>query len=80
MLQQIELLLEAHVVQEITEEVAECYARLRADLERRGQTIGGNDLWIAAMAVMYGATLVTNNTREFSRVPGLVLEDWSLVP
>ena len=76
-LRQIELLLEAHEIVEITEEVAECYARIRADLEKRGVTIGGNDLWIAATALAHGAILVTNNTGEFSRVPGLLLEDWA---
>ena len=77
-LRQIETLLEAHEIVEITEEVAEHYARIRADLETRGVVIGGNDLWIAATALAHGATLVTNNTAEFSRVPGLQLEDWTL--
>jgi tRNA(fMet)-specific endonuclease VapC len=76
-LQQIELLLTAHEIVEITEEVAEIYARIRADLERRGQTIGTNDFWIAATALAHGATLVTNNTDEFSRIPSLLIEDWS---
>jgi len=77
-LRQIETLLEAHEIVEIIEEVAEHYARIRADLERRSAIIGGNDLWIAATALAHGATLVTNNTGEFSRVPGLAFEDWSL--
>ena len=76
-LRQVELLLEAHEIVEITEEVAEHYARIRADLEKRGVTIGGNDLWIAATALAHGAILVTNNTGEFSRVPGLLIEDWT---
>jgi tRNA(fMet)-specific endonuclease VapC len=76
-LRQIEQLLEAHEIVEITEEVASHYARIRADLERRGVTIGGNDLWIAATALAHGATLVTNNTDEFTRVTGLLLEDWT---
>ena len=77
-LRQIELLLEAHDLVELTEEVAEHYARLRAELEKRGAVIGGNDLWIAATALAHGATRVTNNTGEFSRVPGLTIEDWTL--
>ena len=77
-IEQIELLLTAHEIVEITEEVAEHYARIRADLERRGLVIGGNDLWIAATALAHGATLVTNNTAEFARIPVLALEDWTL--
>lgn len=51
---------------------------IRAALEKRGKTIGPFDLLIAAQAVSQRLTLVTNNTREFSRVPGLKLADWSL--
>jgi tRNA(fMet)-specific endonuclease VapC len=76
-LRQVELLLEAHEIVETTEEVAEHYARIRADLEKCGVSIGGNDLWIAATALAHGATLVTKNTGEFSRVPGLLIEDWT---
>ena len=52
------------------------YARIRAGLERQGTPIGGNDLWIAAQALALGAVLVTDNVREFSRVPGLTVENW----
>jgi tRNA(fMet)-specific endonuclease VapC len=52
------------------------YGALRSDLERRGQMIGTMDLLIAAQALRLGATIVTHNTREFSRVPGLKVEDW----
>ena len=76
-LRQIELLLEAHEIVELTEEVAEHYARIRAGLEAGGIVIGGNDLWIAATALAHGATLVTTNIAEFNRVRGLALEDWS---
>ena len=51
-------------------------ALLRATLERAGTPIGPNDLLIAAIAVANDLTLVTHNTGEFSRVPGLRLEDW----
>ena len=47
-------------------------------LEIKGQTIGGNDLMIAASTLSKGAVLVTNNTKEFSRVDGLVIEDWTI--
>ena len=53
------------------------YGRIRADLRRKGTPIGANDLMIAAHAKSLGMTLVTNNTREFSRVEGLMLEDWA---
>lgn len=76
-LQQIETLLEAHEIIEITDDLAEHYARTRAILERRGVIIGGNDLWIAATALAHGATLVSANTGEFTRIPGLAIEDWS---
>lgn len=52
------------------------YARIRSDLRKMGTPIGPNDLWIAAHALTYQLTLVTNNTREFSRVKGLKLDSW----
>lgn len=52
------------------------YAKIRAALERKGQTIGSNDYLIAATALAHGAVLVTNNVDEFKRVPGLSLECW----
>ena len=57
---------------------AERYGRLRADLTARGLLIGGNDMLIAAIALTNGCTLVTHNTAEFSRVAGLVIEDWQV--
>jgi tRNA(fMet)-specific endonuclease VapC len=55
---------------------AKIYGELRAGLETRGEMIGGNDLWIASHAMAEGLTLVTNNEREFKRIPGLNLENW----
>lgn len=52
------------------------YAHVRTLLERQGTPIGANDTWIAAQALAIKATLVTDNEREFSRVPGLLLENW----
>lgn len=52
------------------------YARTRAALERRGQIIGANDLWIAAQCLALSATLVTDNTTEFERVEGLAIDNW----
>jgi tRNA(fMet)-specific endonuclease VapC len=56
------------------------YARIRAELHALGKMIGANDLFIAAHARCLGLTLVTNNTQEFGRVRGLVLENWTARP
>ncbi len=58
------------------DQAAEHYGRIRADLASRGLLIGPNDLLIAATALANGLTLVTNDTKEFGRVPGLTVEDW----
>lgn len=55
---------------------AEEYAEIRSYLDNVGTPIGPNDLMIASIARAYSLTLVTHNTGEFSRVPGLKLEDW----
>jgi tRNA(fMet)-specific endonuclease VapC len=52
------------------------YSQIRSSLERAGTPIGSNDLFIASIAIANNAILVTHNTKEFSRVPGLHLEDW----
>ena len=54
------------------------YANIRASLERSGQPIGGMDLLIAAHAMAEDSALVTNNAREFLRVPGLAVHEWAL--
>lgn len=61
---------------DFTGEDAEIYGTLRAGLERVGQVIGPYDLQIAAQAISRRLTLVTNNTREFSRIPDLSLQNW----
>ncbi len=55
---------------------ADAYGEIRAQLAASGTLIGPNDLLIAAIARAASLTLVTHNTREFGRVPGLVLDDW----
>ncbi len=57
---------------------AEEYGKTRAHLASVGTPIGPNDLLIAATALAHGCTLVTHNTEEFSRVSGLLVEDWLL--
>lgn len=58
-------------------EAAQAYGEIRHTLQSQGQLIGANDLLIAAHAKTAGLTLVTHNTREFSRVEGLKIEDWA---
>ena len=53
------------------------YGRIRALLEKRGRPIGSMDLLIAAHALSLNVRLVTNNMREFKRVPGLRVENWA---
>ena len=52
------------------------YGEVRVKLEKKGEVIGAHDMLIASHALALGATLVTNNTREFERVEGLSVEDW----
>ena len=61
-------------------ETGECYGAIRARLEQAGVPIGNNDLWIAAHALSLDVCLVTNNAREFRRVPKLKLENWAEPP
>lgn len=55
---------------------AKAYGPIRAALERAGETIGAHDLLIASIAVAHNLTLVTHNTGEFGRIPGLQIQDW----
>jgi tRNA(fMet)-specific endonuclease VapC len=54
------------------------YARIRAVLERSGKLVGGMDMMIAAHVLAEDSVLITNNAREFHRVPGLAVEEWAL--
>lgn len=58
------------------EPVNQHYAALRVFLERQGQIIGANDMLIAAHALSLEAILITDNVREFARIPDLKLENW----
>ena len=61
----------------LAEEIASYYAQIRTYLERKGTPISANDLWIAAHALAENLTLITNNDREFKRVPKLKIENWT---
>ncbi len=58
-------------------EVARTYGEIRAELEKKGTPIGANDTLIAAHAKTLGVVLVSNNTKEFERVDGLIIENWA---
>jgi tRNA(fMet)-specific endonuclease VapC len=76
-LRALEQFLLPFVVVDFGSAAASAYRRVRAHLERRGTPIGSMDVLIAAHALSLEATIVTNNGREFQRVPGLSVEDWS---
>ena len=59
-------------------ECAAAYAKIKAGLMQRSLKMGPNDLMIAASALAIGATLVTNNTKDFAHVEGLSLENWTV--
>ncbi len=61
-----------------TAEAVRTYGAVRVDLEKRGKVIGPLDMLIAAQALTEELTLVTNNEREFKRVPGLRIENWAI--
>ena len=61
----------------VNRNLCEHYAVQFTQLRAAGTPIGANDLWIACHALSIGATLVTNNTKEFERVQGLPLENWA---
>lgn len=59
------------------QEAAQRYAEIRADLKKRGAQLGAADLMIAAHARALGAVIVTNNVKDFGRVKGLQVENWT---
>ena len=75
--QALEMLLAPLTILPFADDAAWIYGDLRADLERQGTPIGSLDTMIAAHALSQRAPLVTNNTREFAKVPGLVLDNWA---
>jgi tRNA(fMet)-specific endonuclease VapC len=74
--QQLEALISRIVVLPFATKEAEAAAVIRAKLENSGRPIGPYDTLIAGIALSSNATLVTHNTKEFSRVEGIIIEDW----
>jgi tRNA(fMet)-specific endonuclease VapC len=74
--QALEMFLATLIILPFDDAALWAYGDLRAELERKGTPIGALDTMIAAHALSQQSTLVTNNTREFARVPGLALENW----
>ena len=72
----IKTFLSLYEIVSFDEKAAGHYATIRAELERKGKTIGGNDIIIAATVLANAGILVTHNTGEFSRVSQLIVEDW----
>jgi tRNA(fMet)-specific endonuclease VapC len=72
------IILNAFTILDLSFPVQTHYARVRNQLEKQGQPIGPNDLWIAAHALAIEAVLVTDNVSEFQRVAGLRIENWLL--
>jgi len=76
-LTQIEELVQDIPVENLDLITARVYGEIRATLERQGHPIGNNDLWIGAHAMALDVTLATNNEREFKRIAGLSVENWT---
>lgn len=76
LVEQIEKALGKIQVLPLQQPVDRVYAEIRAELESAGVIIGANDMLIASHARMLGYILVTDNEREFSRVPNLQIENW----
>lgn len=72
----LDMFLKPMNIVDFTADDAKHAARIRAELKKQGTPIGAYDLQIAAIALNHNFTLVTNNTAEFVRVTGLVLENW----
>ena len=64
-------------VENLDSGAARAYGEIRATLEEKGRLIGNNDLWIGAHAMALDVTLATNNEREFKRIAGLSVENWT---
>jgi tRNA(fMet)-specific endonuclease VapC len=72
----VSLFIEQFVIYDYDKASAQAYVRIRRALEKKGQVIGVHDMFICAHALSLGATIVTNNTKEFERVDGIRVENW----
>ncbi len=73
----VERFIDNFVIYDFDTNASKDYADIRSTLEKKGEIIGSNDLFIASHAKSLKAILVTNNTKEFKRVDGLIIEDWT---
>lgn len=64
-------------IESFTDDETVLYAEIRNKLEKKGNIIGPNDLLIASIVLSHNGTLITNNTKEFSRIINLQIEDWT---
>lgn len=76
-LTQLDQLIRDIPVENLDSTVARAYGEIRAKLEEQGRLIGNNDLWIGAHALALDVTLATTNEREFKRIAGLSVENWT---
>ncbi|VXD16683.1 conserved hypothetical protein [Planktothrix serta PCC 8927] len=76
LIEKLQTILDSIEILPLTHPVEQYYAEIRTYLEQQGTPIGSNDLLIAAHALTLHLTIVTNNVREFSRVPNLKVENW----
>ena len=72
------LFLSAYTILPFNSDDATLWGSIRADLAAKGSPIGPYDIQLAAQSISKGLILVTHNTREFERVPSIVLEDWAV--
>jgi len=72
----VNMFVEQFTIYDYNKASAKVYANIRTTLEKKDQVIGVHDMLIAAHALSLDATIVTNNTKEFERVDGLVIENW----
>lgn len=75
----VERWIEEFPIIDIDLDVAREHSRLHSELKSSGQLIGTHDQWLAATCLTQNLTMVTANVREFSRVPGLIVENWSTI-